>query len=188
MTRIIGIAGSLRRGSYNKMLLRAAVELAPDGVTIETHSIEGIPLYDGDVEQEQGIPPVAAALKDAIAAADGLLLVTPEYNYGVPGVFKNAIDWMSRPPRDQARVFNDKPVGLIGASSGRGGTRLSQQAWLPTLRTLGTRHWAGKELYVAESAKVFDSAGALVDPKVKELLAAYVTGFAEYIGATARSR
>jgi len=188
MTRIIGIAGSLRKGSYNRMLLRAAVEAAPEGVTIEAGSIEGIPLYDGDVEQEQGVPAAAAALKDAVAAADGLLLVTPECNRSIPGVFKNAIDWMSRPPRDIPRVFGNKPVGLIGASSGSVGTRMAQAAWLPVLRTLGTRPWFGRELYVADAAKVFDASGALIDAKVKELLATFVTGFAEFVAAQAGAR
>src|SRR5690606_19549335 len=92
MTRIVGVAGSLRRGSYNAMLLRAAARAVPEGVTIEIASIAGIPLYDGDLEAEQGIPEPAVRLKAALAASDGLLLVTPEYNNSVPGVLKNAID------------------------------------------------------------------------------------------------
>jgi chromate reductase, NAD(P)H dehydrogenase (quinone) len=183
MARIIGIAGSLRRGSYNRALLARAAELTPAGTTIEIHTIDGIPLYDGDVEAAQGIPPAAATLKDAIAGADGLLLVTPEYNYGIPGVFKNAIDWMSRPPKDQPRVFGGKTVGLIGASQTRGGTRLSQNAWLSVIRSLGLRPWFGKELYIAQADKVFDAAGVIVDPTIQKLLAAYVTAFAEAAAA-----
>ena len=122
MTIIIGISGSLRKGSYNAGLLRAAVETAPEGCTVDVVSIRGIPLYDGDVEETQGIPEVVEEIKGRIDKADALLLVTPEYNNTIPGVFKNAIDWLSRPPQDRARVFGGKPVGLMGASLGLFGT------------------------------------------------------------------
>src|SRR5216683_7475771 len=136
---ILGIAGSLRQGSYNAALLRAAAAAAPASCTVDIASIRGIPLYDGDVEAATGVPDVVETLKDRVAAADGLLLVTPEYNNSIPGVFKNAIDWLSRPPVDILRVFGGKPVAIIGASPGGFGTILSQEAWLPVLRTLGTR-------------------------------------------------
>ena len=115
MTRIVGISGSLRRGSYNSALLRAAAASMPGGAALVVGSMAGIPLYDGDDEAANGVPPPVAALKDAIATADGLLLATPEYNNSVPGVFKNAIDWLSRPPADVARVFAGKRVALVGA-------------------------------------------------------------------------
>jgi len=181
MAKIIGIAGSLRRGSYNAALLRAAVELAPPGHEIEIGSIAGIPLYDGDREAEHGVPAEAAALKDKIAAADGLLLVTPEYNNSIPGVFKNAIDWLSRPPKDLPRVFGDKKVALIGATTSQGGTRLSQAAWLPVLRTLGTRAWSGKQLYVAGADKVFDAEGKLIDEKIRKVLTDVMAGFVRFV-------
>src|SRR5262249_42079945 len=123
---ILGISGSLRRGSYNSMLLRAAVELAPEDTRIDVASIAGIPLYDGDLEAEKGIPEPVRQLKDRIAQADGLLLVTPEYNNSIPGVFKNAIDWLSRPASDIPHVFGGRPVALAGATPGRGGTLLAQ--------------------------------------------------------------
>lgn len=182
MSTIVGIAGSVRERSYNRSLLRAAKELAPDGVTIEIASIRGIPLYDGDAEKADGIPEAVTALKEKIIAADGLLLVTPEYNNSIPGVFKNAIDWLSRPPGDIARVFHDRAVGLIGATPGRGGTTLAQAAWLPVLRTLGTRLYTRGQLQVAGAGDVFDDDGAIVDPKVRELLAKYVEGFAAFVG------
>jgi chromate reductase len=181
MTKIIGIAGSLRKASFNAALLRAAVEVTPAGVELEIASIAGIPLYDGDVERDQGIPEVVATLKERIAAADGLLLVTPEYNTSVPGVFKNAIDWLSRPAKDIPRVFGDKPTALIGASPGMGGTRLSQSAWLPILRTLGTRAWFGKQLYVASAGQAFDPDGRLIDEKVKKVLTDLMSGFAAFV-------
>jgi NAD(P)H-dependent FMN reductase len=181
MTKIIGLAGSVRKGSLNGALLRAAAEVAPAGTEVTIASIAAIPLYNGDLEEAQGIPAPVAALKDQIAAADGLLLVTPEYNNSIPGVFKNAIDWLSRPPKDIARVFGDKAVALIGATPGMGGTRLAQTAWLPILRTLGTRAWSGKQLYVAGAGKVFDAEGKLVDDKVKSLLTELMAGFAAFV-------
>ena len=181
MAKIIGISGSLRRSSFNAALLRAAATAAPPGTEIQVASIAGIPLYDGDVEREHGVPEVVAALKDRIATADGLLLVTPEYNSSVPGVFKNAIDWLSRPPKDIPRVFGDKPTALMGATPGLGGTRLSQTAWLPILRTLGTRAWSGKQLYVAGAAQVFDAEGHIVDEKIKTLLSEFIQGFSAFV-------
>lgn len=180
MTKIIGIAGSLRKASFNAALLRAAAGLAPVGTDIEVASIAGIPLYDGDLESERGIPDVVTTLKDRIAAADGLLLVTPEYNGSIPGVFKNAIDWLSRPNQDIARVFGDKPVALMGATPGMAGTRLAQSAWLPVLRTLGARTWSGKQLYVASASHVFDSEGTLMDEKITKLLSEFLAGFSGF--------
>jgi NAD(P)H-dependent FMN reductase len=175
--RIIGIAGSLRSGSFNAALLRAAVEECPPEATIEVESIRGIPLYDGDVEAAEGIPPRVAELKERIAAADALLLVTPEYNNSIPGVFKNAVDWLSRPASDIKRVFGDRPVGLIGASPGAFGTIQSQAAWLPVLRALGMRPWFGQLLYVGGASKVFDPTGKLVDEAIRTRLRNYVRGF-----------
>ena len=176
MTRVIGISGSLRKGSFNTALLRAAQELMPAGATLEIATIAGIPLYDGDLEAEQGIPPAVAALKDAIAAADGVLLVTPEYNNGIPGVFKNAIDWASRPPQDGDRVFKGRPFAVIGASPGGFGTILAQDHWLPVLRTLGTRPWFGGRLMVARAGNVFVD-GRLADADLRKRLADFMTGF-----------
>jgi chromate reductase len=180
MTTIVGIAGSLRQASFNAGLLRAAVRSMPAGSTLEPASIAGIPLYDADVEA-QGIPVLVANLKDRVAAADGLFLVTPEYNNSMPGVLKNAIDWLSRPDADIARVFGGKRIALIGASPGGFGTILSQNAWLPVLKTLGTDLWAGKKLYVSRAKTVFDAAGNLTDPKTAEQLTAFLQGFVAFV-------
>src|SRR5437762_9071300 len=110
MVTLIGLSGSLRRGSFNASLLRAAVELMPEGSVLSVGTIRGIPLYDADVEAADGVPGLVETLKNAIAAADGLLVATPEYNNSMPGVMKNAIDWLSRPPSDIRRVFGSKPV------------------------------------------------------------------------------
>ena len=104
MTKLVGLSGSLRKASFNAALLRAAADLMPDGVDLTIRTIRGIPLYDADIETNEGIPKPVEALKDMIAEADGLLLATPEYNNSIPGVFKNAIDWLSRPPADIPRV------------------------------------------------------------------------------------
>jgi chromate reductase len=188
MNVVIGISGSLRRSSFNTALLRAAAERAPVELQIESASIRDIPLYDGDVEAESGIPLAVSALKDRIAKADGLLLVTPEYNQSVPGVLKNAIDWLSRPGGDIARVFGMKPVGLIGATPGQGGTRLSQTAWLPVLRALGAQPWFGKQLYVGSAGQAFDPSGKLVDERGARLLSEYLEGFAKFVAEQARQR
>jgi chromate reductase, NAD(P)H dehydrogenase (quinone) len=179
MTKILGISGSLRQGSYNTALLKAAVGLAPEGVRIEIGSIKGIPLYDGDLEAASGIPEPVKALKAQIMAAQGLLLVTPEYNNGIPGVFKNAIDWLSRPASEILQLFGNRPVAVIGASPGGFGTILSQDAWLPVLRTLGTRPWFGGRLMVSRAHQVFSPAGELTDEKIRTQLKDFLRGFAE---------
>jgi chromate reductase len=181
MTTIVGISGSLRRGSFNSALLRAAAEAAPEGVAVEVAPLHDIPLYNGDVEAERGLPEAVTALKDRIAAADGLLLATPEYNNGVPGVLKNAIDWLSRPADDIGRVFADRPVALMGATPGRGGTRLAQAAWLPILRVLGTPMWSGEVLYVTGAHRVFDEAGRLTDERVRGEVQDFMAGFARFV-------
>jgi NAD(P)H-dependent FMN reductase len=181
MATVIGIAGALRRGSYNAALLRSAVELAPPSLSIEVASIREVPLYDGDVEAEHGAPDAVRALKDKVAAADGLLLVTPEYNNSIPGVMKNVIDWMSRPASDIPRVFRGKPVALMGATPGPGGTILSQAAWLPVLRTLTTQPWAGPRVYISNAAKVFDTEGRLTDESIRTNVTKFLLGFSEFI-------
>jgi chromate reductase len=181
MATILGISGSLRQGSFNTALLRTASTLMPAGTVLAVETIKGIPLYDGDIEASDGIPPEVSRLKDAIAAADGLLIVTPEYNNSMPGVLKNAIDWLSRPPDDIKRVFGGKPVAIMGASPGGFGTILSQNAWLPVLRTLGTRPWFEGRLMVSRANKVFDDKGAMADPAIQEQLLKFLAGFSQFV-------
>lgn len=181
MIAIVGISGSLRKKSFNRGLLAAAAEVAPDGCTVIEESIKGIPLYDGDIEENDGIPRKVAELKDRVASADGLLLVTPEYNHSIPGVFKNAMDWLSRPPGDRPRVYGNKPVGLIGATPGNNGTAFSQYAWLPTLRVLGTQVWSGQLLWVNDAMSKFDKDGKLTDDRTRNKLTDYMSGFADFV-------
>jgi chromate reductase, NAD(P)H dehydrogenase (quinone) len=181
--RIVGISGSLRRGSFNTALLRAAAEVAPAGVTIDVRTIHGIPLYDADIENGPGIPDAVKTLKDEIAASNGVLLVTPEYNNSIPGVFKNAIDWLSRPDTDVARVFRGRAVAIIGASPGRFGTTLSQAAWLPVIRTLGMRPWFDERLLVFEARKMFDESGRLTDLHARERMVKFVEGYCAFVAA-----
>jgi NAD(P)H-dependent FMN reductase len=181
MTIIVGIAGSLRKESYNASLLRAAGELVPAGASVEIASIRGIPLYDGDVEAASGVPEAVRDLKERIARADGLLLVTPEYNGSLPGVFKNAIDWLSRPASDIPRVFGGRAVALMGATPGPFATVNAQTAWLGVLRVLGTRPWFGGRMAVPHASKAFDANGALTDDQVRAQLQKFMTGFAAFI-------
>jgi len=178
---IIGISGSLRKNSFNSGLLRAAVAAVSPDTHLEIVSIRDIPLYDGDVEETSGVPPAVQQIKDRVASADGLLLATPEYNNSLPGVFKNAIDWMSRPPKDIPRVFADRPVALMGATPGMGGTLLAQSAWLPVFRTLQMRAWFGGRLQVSNARQSFDAQGNLTDEAIRERLKAFVSGFEGFI-------
>lgn len=177
---LIGISGSLRRGSFNSALLRAAAGMAPESAQVEIRSIAGIPLYNGDVEAAEGIPQPVAELKDAIVAADGLLIVTPEYNNSIPGVLKNAIDWLTRPASDIGRVWGGKPVAIMGASPGRFGTILSQNAWLPVMRTLGADLWTGGRLMVAQASGLFSEDGELTDEQTRTRMERFLEGYAAF--------
>ncbi|TMA35430.1 MAG: NAD(P)H-dependent oxidoreductase [Deltaproteobacteria bacterium] len=170
--RVFGLAGSLRKGSYNRALLRAAVRLAPEELQILVFDrLREIPPYNADVEAE-GDPEPVAALKAAIRAADALLVVTPEYNYGVPGVLKNAIDWASRPPGHS--VLDGKPAALMGATPGRTGTARAQLALRQSFVFTGTPVLPGPEVLVAEAHQKFGEDGTLRDEAtqkhVRELL------------------
>lgn len=183
MAVLVGFSGSLRKGSFNTALLRAAGAMMPPGSRLEMASIAAFPLYNGDDEAAHGIPAEVTALKDAIAAANGLLIATPEYNNSIPGVTKNALDWLTRPAADIPRVFAGKPVAVIGASPGGFGTILSQNAWLPVLRTLGAELWTGGRLLVSRAGSVFDADGVIVDARTNDSLRQFMEGFAAFAQA-----
>lgn len=178
--RILGIAGSLRKASLNRQLLSALASLAPEGCEVEQRDISGIPVYDQDLEDE-GMPTAVESLKEACAQSDGLLLVSPEYNQGVPGPLKNAIDWMSRPPADIGRVFRGRPVAITGATPGPNGTRAAQYAWLPTFRGLGLQLWFGGQLYVPGATNALGDSGRFNDEKLEERARQFMSGFADFI-------
>lgn len=181
MIRILGISGSLRAQSYNTALLRAAQAEADAQVRLEIATLHGIPLYDADLEAREGLPAAVVALREQVMASDGLMLATPEYNNGIPGVFKNAIDWLSRPASDIPAVFGNRPVAVLGASAGGFGTVLAQNDWLPVLKTLGTRHYSGGRLLVARAGQVFDTQGELTDAGMRTRLKEFVAGFAAFV-------
>ena len=164
--RACGIAGSLRSGSYNRALLRAAVALAPPGLELRVFDrLADVPPYNADVEAK-GDPEPVAALKQAIREADALLVVTPEYNYGVPGVLKNAIDWASRPPTGS--VLNGKPAAIMGATPGRTGTARAQLALRQSFVFTQTPCLPGPEVLVAEAGNRFAADGTLTDEATRK--------------------
>ena len=175
---VVGFAGSLRRGSYNRALLRAATELAPPTLHIVIHELDGIPLYNGDIEAT-GVPPSVVQLRDAIRQADGLLIATPEYNHGVPGVLKNTIDWLSRPPRNSA--LNGKVAALMGASPGMTGTARAQSQLRQTFVFTNTHALLQPEVLVARAHEKFDSDGHLVDQATRDFVAVFLQQFMDLI-------
>jgi chromate reductase len=178
--RIIAISGSLRERSFNRALLRAAAELAPPEVELVEFDISRLPHYDGDVEAGGGHEEVDT-IRTAVCEADGLLLATPEYNRGTSGVLKNAIDWLSRPAL--VSVLRWKPVAVIGATTGRSGTRRAQQQVRDALHFPGAEVVEGPEVAIALARDSFDEEGGrLVDEQAREALA----GLLEALAAAAR--
>ncbi len=180
MVKLLGISGSLRAGSFNTALLNAAAALAPEGVEVSVATLAGIPLYDGDLEAREGLPAAVVALKARIQASDGLILATPEYNAGLPGVLKNGIDWLTRPPEDLPKTFGDRPLALLGASPSGFGTVLGQNAWLPVLRFLGVRQWSAGRLLVSRAHQLIGADGSITDDALRTQLRDFVAGFASF--------
>jgi len=178
---ILGIAGSLRRASYNRGLLRAAQQIMLDGVEIGAFDLLPIPLYNADVEAE-GDPPPVQELKARIRSADALLIAAPEYNYSIPGVLKNAIDWASRPPQDSP--LRHKPVALMGASPGGFGTVRSQLALRQTFLFTKSDVLLEPELYVSAASSKFDADGNLTDDRTREHVGALVASLVEWVRRT----
>jgi NAD(P)H-dependent FMN reductase len=188
--RILALGGSLREASYNRALLLEAATMAPAGTELDlglVATVGRLPLYNQDIVDSDGFPPEVTALKDALRAADGLLIATPEYNLSIPGFLKNAIDWASRPATDIPQVFGDLPVAMIGAGGG-GGSRLAQTAWLPVFRFLRMRAWAAETLYVPSPRDHFDERNRLSDERTRAQLRAVVTRFAAHCAELPRTR
>ena len=188
--RILGLGGSLREASKNRALLDQAAVLAPTDTELDLTQLAVVgsfPLFNQDILEREGLPAEVAALKDALRAADGLLIATPEYNWGIPGFLKNAIDWASRPANDIPHVFGDLPVALIGAGGGAG-TRFAQNAWLSVFRFLKMRPWFGQSLYVERAHERFDEQNRLTDEATRKQLSAVITGFASHCAQLPRIR
>jgi chromate reductase, NAD(P)H dehydrogenase (quinone) len=175
-TKVLGICGSLRKASYNRMALNAAIEVAPPGMTIETFDIAPIPSYNKDVE-DQGFPEAVLALGAKIAAADAALFVTPEYNYSVPGVLKNAFDWVSRHP-DQP--FNRKPVAIMGASPGLLGTARAQYHLRQSCVFVNAFPLNRPEVMIGRAREKFDQDGRLTDETTREFIKKLLVALAEW--------
>ncbi len=165
LIRVLGFAGSLRRASFNRALLQAAAELAPEDVRVEIFDLRGIPLYDMDVEQ-RGLPEAVVTFKRAIREADAVLVATPEHNWSFPGVLKNALDWAARPPGDNP--FRGKPVAIMGASTGAWGTLRAQLQLRQVLAYLETHPLNRPEVLVTQAKDKFDADGRLVDQATRE--------------------
>ena len=179
-TKILAIAGSLRSASLSRALVREAIELAPEGVTILTYELADIPLYNGDVDVDGG-PEAVRRFKEAIGSADGLLIATPEYNYGIPGVLKNAIDWASRPGFKS--VLARKPVAVMGVANGTAGAARAlgqlKQVLLATLSLL----YPAPELTLGSASSKF-AEGRLTDDKDRQKLARLLGEFSSFIDQT----
>lgn len=176
--RVLGFSGSLRKGSYNSATLRAALDLCPPGVTLDTFDIAPIPLYNEDV-YKKGFPEPVQRLREAIAAADAVLIVSPEYNFSMPGVLKNAIDWVSRPP---SQPFDGKPVGIIGASPGMLGTARMQYHLRQTLVSLNALTVNKPEVMITRCSDKFDADGNLTDDKTREMITRLLTALRDWTG------
>ncbi len=178
--KLVAISGSLRKHSFNTRLARLMSRLAPDGVTLEALTLHGIPLYDGDLEESAGIPEAVEALRGRIKAADGLILVTPEYNAGMPGVLKNALDWLTRPGEEMKPTFGGRKTAIAGATPGAWGTAFAQAGALINLRQLGCELYPGY-LRVSKTGERFDEAGN-VDEKLEEQVGKWLEGFVSFVG------
>jgi len=183
--RVLGIAGSLRKASYNRALLKAAIELAPPEMTIALFDLAPVPMYDADLDLDGGPAPVLA-LKQAIRDADALLIATPEYNYGVPGVLKNAIDWASRAAADGARVLNGKPAAIMGATPGLSGTARAQLVLRQSFVFTQTYAVAAPEVLIARCREKFDAEGRLSDEPTRELVSKLLAALLDWTRRLAR--
>lgn len=173
----LGISGSLRKGSYNTMLLKAALALVPEGITTEIAYISDFPLYDADLENSD-YPASVMRVKEQVRKADALVIVTPEYNYSMPGVLKNAIDWVSRPPKDSP--FFNKPFAILSASTGILGGARAQYHLRQSSIFLNMHPLNRPEIMVGKAAEKFDSAGNFTDETGKDLIKKQMAALAEW--------
>lgn len=186
LRRVLCLAGSLRRDSWNRRLLQAAVAQAPATLHLDVYdALSAVPLFDEDLEQREPAGPAGVqALRAAIAAADGVIIATPEYNHAIPGVLKNALDWLSR-DNPEGEVLPEKPVAVLGASSGPWGTRLAQASLRQVLHTCGALVMPSPTLFVANAASRFDAHRTLTDLATVQSLQNFVLAFEQWIARLA---
>lgn len=175
---ILAISGSLRSGSYNTKLLRAVEATAPEALRLDIITPRDVPLYDGDVEEKKGIPPIVEKLKERIAAADGLIIATPEYNFSVPGVLKNMIDWLSR---GESQPFNGKHIGIMGASTGPIGTARSQYHLRMVLQALNGLVMPRPEIFMSNAGDKFGPDGTLTDEATTKVIGVWLKHFEPWV-------
>jgi chromate reductase, NAD(P)H dehydrogenase (quinone) len=176
--KLIAVSGSLRKDSFNTRLARVMAETSIDGVEVRSVTLHGIPLYDGDLESAEGIPEAVEALREQIKSADGLILVTPEYNAGMPGVLKNALDWLTRPGEEMKPTFGGRKTAIAGATPGAWGTAFAQAGALINLRQLGCELYPGY-LRVSKAGERFDGNDA--DEKLREEVSKWLEGFTAFV-------
>ena len=176
--RIVAIAGSLRKGSYNRSLLFNIGELLPEGVAIEIQPIADVPLFNED-DEVKGTPEAVGRLRDAVKAADGLLVATPEYNAGVPGVLKNTIDWLSRPPGKS--VLTGKPIAVLGASPGVLGTARAQVHLRAAFEFNAAPVMPSPQVFIGQARDKFDADGRLTDEKTRAFLRKFLEAYAVWV-------
>jgi NAD(P)H-dependent FMN reductase len=176
--KLIALSGSLRKASFNTLLAHAMTKRAPEGVEVEVATCHGIPLYDGDLEDAEGVPAAVSELRERIKAADGLIVITPEYNAGMAGVLKNTLDWLSRPPAEMYPTFKDRPVALAGATPGGLGTTLAQSGALVVLRQFKVQLFPD-HLRVSKAMGAFDDNGDITGQSA-DMLDAWLAAFADF--------
>jgi chromate reductase, NAD(P)H dehydrogenase (quinone) len=182
---VLGIAGSLRRGSYNRALLRSAQSLTPDDMRLDVFDLHDIPFYDADVEK-RGDPEPVTELKRRVREADALVIATPEYQHSLPGVLKNALDWASRPPKDPP--LRRKPIAMMGATPGRYGTARAQAELRKVLAYDDAVVLNRPEVLVANAGKAFDESGELVDETARELVRELLSALGWWVGLLREAR
>ena len=175
---ILAISGSLRAGSYNTRLLNAVEAAAPETLRLDIITPRGVPLYDGDVEEKEGIPAIVEELKERIRAADGLIIATPEYNFSVPGVLKNMIDWLSRGER---QPFNGKPIGIMGASTSPVGTARAQYHLRMALQALSGEVMPRPEIFLNNAKDKFAADGTLTDEATEKVIGVWLKHFEPWV-------
>lgn len=184
---ILALSGSLRVDSYNRMLLNALEEVALDSCDFSYLSLQDIPVYNQDEEDDLGIPTEIKEMQDRLIECDGLMIATPEYNHGVPGVLKNAVDWLTRPPEKIESVFHDLPLGLVGVTPGLGGTVLAQKAWQPILQTLRVKVFRSDSLALSEAGYIFNNEGEVLDYETRNDLKQFMRHYSKFVKAHTRN-